>query len=361
MKKKSIISGLLAAALTVSFSIPAYAAQQETIYQQGANSFILSNYVSKEHKTFTLKGYIGNSGATKTVTSDIYTVAVGSKINVTGNLSNDNVIEIDNMRWDKQNDGTYLNDKHGGINSDAISAEELADYMTFPAEYSGKLVDFSFTPVTGDTLGKSTDVYFLVQGGNKPQPTAPVVAPSKPSSGTKATSSKPVSTSGTYKSDTTAPVALGQGSSYTFKITSLNGKKPTFSAGGNAFKSTYVKHNGKCYYFKVTATGKEGASCGVYINGEKNPVSTLKISNSVIVDTGKSLKVKAGKTYQFKITSNCGKPVFQSGTQSAFTVKYNGRKGIDYFFVVKAVGKVGQGAGFYLNYTKNPVTVGTIK
>lgn len=77
-------------------------------------------------------------------------------------------------------------------------------------------------------------------------------------------------------------------------------------------------------------------------------------------DTGKKLSVKAGGSYQFKITAPT-RPSFVSGNQSVFHVTFNGSKGNDHFFQVTAVGKAGQGAGFYLNHEKTPRTVGTIR
>jgi hypothetical protein len=165
--------------------------------------------------------------------------------------------------------------------------------------------------------------------------------------------------SASFKSDTGASVSLGTGVSYQFKITSLNGKKPTFVIPGNSFKVTPNGNKGADYFFKVTAIGKDGASAGVYINGSKTPGTILSVSNAVKIDTGKSLTVKAGKTYQFKLTSNT-KPSFTSGNPKVFTVAYRGHSGSDYYYQVTAVGKAAQGAGFYLNGSKTPVTVATI-
>lgn len=79
----------------------------------------------------------------------------------------------------------------------------------------------------------------------------------------------------------------------------------------------------------------------------------------VQLDTGRNLTVKAGKTYQFKLSASV-KPTFTSGTNSAFKVVYSGSKGSDYFFTVTAVGKSGQSAGFYVNGEKSPRTIGKV-
>jgi hypothetical protein len=79
-------------------------------------------------------------------------------------------------------------------------------------------------------------------------------------------------------------------------------------------------------------------------------------------DTGSSLSVQKGKTYQFKITSlNGKKPVFVCGNSSIFKVSYTGRKGSNYYFMVRAVGKAGQSAGIYINGSKAPSTVAVIR
>lgn len=88
------------------------------------------------------------------------------------------------------------------------------------------------------------------------------------------------------------------------------------------------------------------------------PVSATT-SNNVKIDTGKTLTVQEGKTYQFKLTSN-SKPTFVSGNSKVFSVTYKGHTGNDYFYQIKAVGAVGQVTGFYLNGSKTPVTVATV-
>ena len=77
------------------------------------------------------------------------------------------------------------------------------------------------------------------------------------------------------------------------------------------------------------------------------------------LDTGKTLTVKTGKTYQFKVTASA-KPTFTAGTSSAFKVIFSGSNGNDYFFKVTATGKPGQGSGFYVNGEKSPRTIGKI-
>ncbi|HEX3039549.1 MAG TPA: hypothetical protein VHP54_04590 [Caproiciproducens sp.] len=80
---------------------------------------------------------------------------------------------------------------------------------------------------------------------------------------------------------------------------------------------------------------------------------------SVRVDTGKTLKVKAGAAYQFMVTAS-SKPSFTAANNSVFKVTANGSKGNHYYFKATAVGKAGQSTGFYVNGEKAPRTVGTI-
>lgn len=209
----------------------------------------------------------------------------------------------------------------------------------------------------------TTDIIYKVSDGTSapipsPAPTPAVSTPATVPQTTPATSANNSSTL-TFKSDTGANVTLGTNASYVFKITSLNGKKPSFSIPGKSFNVTPAGNKGADYFFKVTAVGKDGDSAGVYINGSKSPETVLSIKNTVTIDTGKTIKVQPGKTYQFKVTSPV-KPEFSSGNSSVFKVTYNGNKGNNYFFIAKAVGKAGQGTGFYLNHSKTPVTVGVI-
>lgn len=68
--------------------------------------------------------------------------------------------------------------------------------------------------------------------------------------------------------------------------------------------------------------------------------------------------MKQGATYQFQLTAQ-SRPSFAAGSPS-FTVSYAGNFGNRYFFKVHAVGKVGDGCGFYINGAPSPVAVATI-
>ena len=164
----------------------------------------------------------------------------------------------------------------------------------------------------------------------------------------------------TFLSDTTRDFSVN--GAYTFKITSKNGRIPDFKVGtAGVFDTKLVKVIGNDYFFKITAVGEPGFEAGIYINGGPRLLIAAVGSNSngVMLDTGRQLTVKSGKTYQFKISS-AKKPVFACGTPSAFRVVFSGSKESEYFFKATAVGKVGDSAGFYVNREKFPRTIGTI-
>ena len=178
------------------------------------------------------------------------------------------------------------------------------------------------------------------------KPSNPVTPPSTPSQ--------------TFTSDTTSNITIN--GSYQFKITSKNGKAPTFVVGTpGVFEIVSVTNNGSDYFFKLKAIGAPGDKAGIYVNnGQRLLVATVGSNpNYAKLDTGKQLTVKAGKTYQFKVTA-LKKPTFSCGTRSTFHVTYAGSKGNDYFFKVTATGKVGDKAGFYVNGEKAPRTIGTV-
>ena len=176
--------------------------------------------------------------------------------------------------------------------------------------------------------------------------------PTKPSS--------PSTPSQTFVSDTTNDLTVN--GTYQFRITSKNGKTPVFVVGtSGVFDVKLARTTGNDYFFKITAIGAPGDKAGIYINGgSRFLVATVGSNpNYAKLDTGKQLSVKAGKTYQFKVTA-AKRPSFVCGTGSTFRVAYAGSKGNDYFFKVTATGKVGDKAGFYVNGEKAPRTIGTI-
>ena len=152
----------------------------------------------------------------------------------------------------------------------------------------------------------------------------------------------------TYTSDTTGNVNVKAGDTYQFKITSLNGKVPTFGIGSPSFKLVASSNTGNDYYFKVQAVGNIGDACGIYINSDPNKVAVLHVTADYTCDTT-TVNVPVGGSYQVKITANA-RPTVAAGN-SIYTVEYVSNSGNDYFFKITATqnAKAGDEVGFYVN------------
>ena len=177
-------------------------------------------------------------------------------------------------------------------------------------------------------------------------------------SGSGNNSNTPVPSTGTFVSDTNS--ALVVNNAYTFKITSMDGKAPTFVVGTpGIFTVQFVKQSGNDYFYKIIAIGPVGAQAGIYVNGEKLLVATVKSETRTFVsDTNSNLSVNSA--YTFKITSKNGKaPNFVIGTPGAFDVKLVKHVGNDYYIRITAVGAPGTQAGIYIN-GGSPFLVATV-
>lgn len=152
----------------------------------------------------------------------------------------------------------------------------------------------------------------------------------------------------TYTSDTTGNVNVKAGDTYQFKITSLDGKVPTFGIGSPSFKLVASSNEGNNYYFKVQAVGNIGDACGIYINSDPNKVAVLHVTADYTCDTT-TVNVPVGGSYQVKITANA-RPTVAAGN-SIYTVEYVSNSGNDYFFKITATqnAKAGDVVGFYVN------------
>ncbi len=149
----------------------------------------------------------------------------------------------------------------------------------------------------------------------------------------------------TFTSDTGATLTVAQGASYTFKITSVDGKEPTFSVGSNAFSVTKVGKSGNAYFYKITATGAVKTSTGIYVNGVRSTIATIGAS-AVKIDTTK-LSLKTGASYTFKVTGTTVAPSFTSGNTAVVKVVSSSASAGSYFFKVSGV-KAGS-TGIYVN------------
>ena len=155
-------------------------------------------------------------------------------------------------------------------------------------------------------------------------------------------------------SDTTKDFSVAKGSSYQFKITSTTA--PTFTVGtAGVFKVELASKNGNAYLYKITAIGNVGASTGVYLNGVKLLVASVK-APAFSTDTSKDTTVKG--SYQVKVTATAT-PTFGLGTAGVFKAEFVKKVGNDYFYKLTSVGKAGAKTGVYVNGVKTFVaTVG---
>lgn len=158
-----------------------------------------------------------------------------------------------------------------------------------------------------------------------------------------------------FTSDTTSNFSIAPGASYTFKITSAT--QPVLTAGTpGVFSVTDVGKSGNDYFVKITAIGKVGAEAGIYVNGTKLLVASIK--SGITSDTTTDITVKKGASYTYKITAPSA-PTFAVGTANVLTYKLTSQSGNNYFYQITAVGAVGAKAGIYVNGEKiNAVTIG---
>ena len=151
-------------------------------------------------------------------------------------------------------------------------------------------------------------------------------------------------------SDTNNDFSVESGKTYQFKITSTTAA-PVFTLGtSGVFTVAPVSHvaGSNDYFYKITATGKVGTATGVFLNGNKLLVATVKAA-AFKSDTTKDATVKGA--YTVKITAPAV-PSFTIGTSGVFTAKFVSKTGNDYFYKITSVGKVGAKAGIYVNGVK---------
>lgn len=352
-KGKKFLSAVLAVAMTASLSVTAFAA---TAAGDQSDTIQVSNVLSSKTESTTFISGGNNGDDDKTIYQDKITysvVPIGTTITTNSNGWIPGKIHSYEI---------YTKESEGYRGTDDV---DLYSELTLTSKFAGKLIR-AFTYYRGkDNQAFLTDAWFLVDGS------APAVTPTVPADTTKPDTTKPdatkpaesakpaANTKAGYKSDTGKHLDVNVNGVYQFKITSLNGKKPSFQVAGKAFQTTYMGKKGNDYFYLVKAVGKVGQYGGVYINGEKTASTTISIKNNVKSDTGAKLTVKPGKVYQFKLTAG-QKPTFVAGNPKAFTVTYNGKKGSDYFYLVKAVGHSGQSTGLYINGAKAPSTIAYI-
>ncbi len=138
------------------------------------------------------------------------------------------------------------------------------------------------------------------------------------------------------------PKTMKLGQVYTVKINSKDGSKPNyaFANGFAVITKNVTKGNDTFLTFTARSTGDHG----VYIGDKK--VAIINVAGS-ICDT-RTVTVKQGKVYQFKVTSR-STPVFTVATVG--TLKPVRVSGHDYFYKVTATSNKGD-HGVYVNGAK---------
>ena len=101
----------------------------------------------------------------------------------------------------------------------------------------------------------------------------------------------------TSQLDTTLPFALKEGGSYTFRLTVLGTgtAAPQFSVeNGSVLKAQCVSKSGRDFYYKITATGKNGDFSRIYASlpGEDRVscLVTIAPTNDLVIDSSGVLK-----------------------------------------------------------------------
>ena len=260
---KKLLAGLLAAVMAVSLSVPAFAAD--------ANS-LLGTYQAFDGSTIVITAGT-NSGGNPDQDLGDYNFNVEGKVyedvGFNGGMplfseantdSDGNVYCKVAMSTDKSvifpdQQFVYGYTAHGEVAVGVIGSENRAEAITDRPVLLRDSND-NFYWVTYQSEDSSNEYYKIIK---------------KFTQVSNATANTPGS-SATFKSDTGAKLTVGHGKTYQFKITSLNGKKPTFASGNSSvFQIKYKGNKGNDYYFAVQAVGRKGQSAGIYINGSKTP------------------------------------------------------------------------------------------
>lgn len=147
-------------------------------------------------------------------------------------------------------------------------------------------------------------------------------------------------------SDTNAALTVAKGSSYIMKVTSSAVPSVTLGTSG-VFSIALTSKNGNEYFYKLTAIGDPSKATGVYLNGRKIFVATVK-PYAFTSDTTMDTTVKGA--YTFKITSDTA-PNVTIGT-GVFKLALVSKSGNAYFYKLTAAGQVGAASGVYVNGTK---------
>jgi hypothetical protein len=151
------------------------------------------------------------------------------------------------------------------------------------------------------------------------------------------------------KSDTTTPVKIAKGTSYTFKITNAT----LLLLSPQNFKCEFIKTDGYDNYYKVTATGTVGASSDVVLiyGGEAHPVSSVTVGDypSIKSDTTSDFGLQHGGNYIFKVTTANPQLNFYTGNGALFRTSLIKHIGNDYYFKITANNLPGKSATVFVS------------
>ena len=95
---------------------------------------------------------------------------------------------------------------------------------------------------------------------------------------------------------------------------------------------------------------------GMLLSITTSAFAASQVSANFKSDTGAHLTMAPNKTYQFKITSN-KKPAFSIGNNSIIKIVSDKSSSHTYYFTIRAIGKLGQSAGVYVNGTRVTVCI----
>jgi hypothetical protein len=75
--------------------------------------------------------------------------------------------------------------------------------------------------------------------------------------------------------DTLGMFDVQEGKTYQFKV--VSDRKPVLMPGSGSFRLLGIRQNGKEWYFRFSASGRPGESCGFYLDRRKTPVAIANI------------------------------------------------------------------------------------
>lgn len=282
--KKRVLSAILATAMAVSFTTTAFAATAVPGYIGGYLASVIKKQTNGEFGTYSVSALTAQkteavpfveSVPQSTGDGDVAFVDAVKQREITYSVVPAGaVISVavqDGFKFDGSTHtsiNTFAKNTSGAfVEQDNIYIPNGGTSYTIPATMEGKMIATLTTIISNRGENpESIYAYFYVDSSAAPTATTPT-AVTKPAAATTAT----------YKSDTGKSLNIKANKVYEFKITSLNGKQPTFNVAGSAFKVTFKAKRGNDYHYLVKAVGKVGQYGSIYVNGDKTACTTISI------------------------------------------------------------------------------------